>query len=103
MTLGAGDSVQVYDSGGVEESKEEEEEQPQDDSNDTDMFFTPSLIRVSSSSLSLLVLLHPHQRIIAPMPHRTDSTTFDKDNEDDNSTVKNCYSHNINTNINNFF
>jgi len=93
-TLDAGDSVRVHDGGGVEESKEEEEEQPQDVSNDTDIFSTPSLTRVSPSSSSLVVPQHPHQRIIVPMLHCTDSVTFDKDNDDDNTTVENRYSHN---------
>ena len=75
--------------GGVEESKEEGE-QAQDDSNDPAMFSTPSPTRVSlSSSPSLLLPLHPHQRIIAPLPHRTGSLTFDND-DDDNSGYTYC-------------
>ena len=46
--------------------------------------------RVSPSSSFLLVLLHPHQRIITPLPHCNDSVTFDNNNDDDNSGYTNC-------------
>ena len=70
----------------MKESKEEEEEErPQYGSNDTDMFSNPSPTRVLPSSSSQLVPLYPHQHIITPLPHHTDSVTFDNGNDDDNS------------------
>jgi len=63
-----------------------------DASQDLAVFSTPSPTRVmpTSSPPSLVVPLHPHQRIIAPLPHRTESATFD--NTDDNSeyTYSSC-------------
>mmetsp|Transcript_2194 Transcript_2194/g.2511 ORF Transcript_2194/g.2511 Transcript_2194/m.2511 type:complete len:750 (-) Transcript_2194:173-2422(-) len=88
------------DGDGVEEfTMEEEEEQPQDTdtrvrdaSQNLALFHTPSPTRVmpTSSPPSIVVPLHPHQRIIAPLPHRTESATFD--NTDDNSeyTYSSC-------------
>mmetsp|Transcript_2193 Transcript_2193/g.2507 ORF Transcript_2193/g.2507 Transcript_2193/m.2507 type:complete len:733 (-) Transcript_2193:173-2371(-) len=63
-----------------------------DASQDLAVFSTPSPTRVmpTSSPPSIVVPLHPHQRIIAPLPHRTESATFD--NTDDNSeyTYSSC-------------
>ena len=78
-TLVAGGSVCICDSVGVEEFKEEED--PLDNSNNSYIFSTPSPMRVLLSSWSLLVPLYPHQHIIAPLPHCTDSSTFDNNND----------------------
>jgi len=45
------------------------------------IFSRPSPTKVLSSSSSLLVPLYPHQGIITPLPHCTDSATFDNSND----------------------